>query len=63
MPCVLITNLPLYLYLYIYYFGQEIHREKITVLQKRLCYEEMTCLEDFLNTAIKKILYLRTKAW
>lgn len=45
------------------YFGQEIQRENTHVLQKRICYDEITCLEDSLKTSIKEMLDLRTKAW
>jgi len=63
MPCIIISNLLVYFYVYIEYFGQEIQRDNIHVLRKRIRYDEMTCSEDSLKTAIKEMLYLRTKAW
>lgn len=63
MPCIIISNLLVYLYVYVEYFGQEIRRGNIPVLRQRLRDDEMTCSEESINTAIKEMLYLRTKAW
>ena len=63
MLCIITSNLLVYFHVYIEYFGQDIQRENIRVLQKRICYEEMTSSEDSLKTAIKEMVYVRTKAW